>query len=543
MDTKWKKYRYSEWLKLFAAMLCIVGMVVVAYGSMKAPYFQYAVQSLESPEAFRNTDSLQLGRDLGQLGIYQILAGKLAFLTGVVYLIYSAGRRRDSEEIHLIWADKIYLDIEAIVIIPAIMMAMIVVYRFWEVLYPVNPQLFYVLSATVVWAGTLLGILFGTSVVKRLKRREVFRHTLIGSLVRWKMGWIRKLWESFNNGLKKGPLAARGAVYFGLFGIALFMAVVFTFLMGAAFELLGLLVGAGVYIAIHVFSLLFVLKKISPIHNITAGAQRIRAGELNFRIASTGEPVTDALIDHINGIAQGLKGSVENEVKAERLKAELVTNVSHDLKTPLTSIITYVDLLKVEGLCSENAPRYLEVLDQKSQRLKSLTEDLFEAAKASSGNLAYSLQRIDITDLIAQGLGELSDRIDASGLEFKVVAPTERILALGDGRLLWRVMENLLSNVFKYALPGSRVYIQAEYQDNWVNITMKNISAFELNIQPDELMERFTRGDESRHSEGSGLGLSIARSLTELQGGRFSIAIDGDLFKVTVAMPKFAEAE
>ncbi len=481
----------------------------------------------------------EANREKGRIGIYQVIVGKLLFLTGMVYLIYAAGRRPESEGVHLIWADRIYLDVELALVVPAIALQVVGVYALWENLYPHNPELFYVLASMLIILAALMGIAAGTSAVKRLKRREFLRHTLVGSLFLWAFGHPKKLVDTLRQELKKGPLALRTALLFALYGGGVVVSVVVTAILGSNAGFLGVLMGGGIFLSVNLVALVFTLKKVAVIKEITAGTERIRSGELAYRIAGTGEPETDALIDSINQMAQGLKASVENEVKAERLKAELVTNVSHDLKTPLTSIINYVDLLKTEGICSENAPRYLEVLDQKSQRLKALTEDLFEAAKASSGNMTFALEKLDITDLIAQGLGELSDKIQESGLDFKVTAPEEKVYALGDGKLLWRVMENLLSNVFKYAQPGSRVYIDTSCQNGQVLVTLKNVSAFELNIHADELMERFKRGDESRSSEGSGLGLSIARSLTELQGGSFTLAIDGDLFKVTVIMPAY----
>lgn len=492
-----------------------------------------------APERFNQEQkSFEAGRQQGRIGIYQLLSGALLFLAGVMYLIYAAGRRPESGEVALIWLDKPYLDIELAVVVPLIVVQAIAVYQLGESLYPLNLELFFVLACSLIILATLMGIAAGTSIVKRIKRRELFKHTLIGAVFIWAFGHPKKLAAALQNELKKGPLAVRTAMLFALYASAVFITIVFTVVLGAG-GFFGVLLGGALFLAVNFAALVFVLKKVSAVTAITTGTERIRAGELNFRIAKTGEPVTDALAENINTVAEGLKASVENEVKAERLKAELVTNVSHDLKTPLTSIITYIDLLKTEGICSENAPKYLEVLDNKSQRLKSLTEDLFEAAKASSGTMAFTLEKLDITDLISQGLGELSDRIQESGLELKVSTPAEKVYARGDGKLLWRVMENLLSNVFKYAQPGSRVYIDTVRSNGSILVTLKNISAFELNIHADELMERFKRGDESRHSEGSGLGLSIARSLTELQGGSFNIAIDGDLFKATVAMPEF----
>ena len=269
------------------------------------------------------------------------------------------------------------------------------------------------------------------------------------------------------------------------------------------------------------------------------GAEKIKSGNLAHRIPLAGGKPFDELADGINNIAEGMNTAVESRMKSERMKTELVTNVSHDLKTPLTSIITYVDLLKAEGPGSENAGKYIDILDSKAKRLKTLTDDLFEAAKAASGSIQTKLEALDVGELLTQGMGELADRIGESGLDIRCSLPNEKLILLADGRLLWRVMENLLSNVFKYALPHSRVYINAERSGGTVCITIKNISAFELNMPPEELMERFARGDQSRSSEGSGLGLSIARSLIELQNGTFRIEIDGDLFKAIISFPEY----
>jgi len=281
----------------------------------------------------------------------------------------------------------------------------------------------------------------------------------------------------------------------------------------------------------------FAFKKVKSFHAIQEGVERIKDGDLRHRIDVEGKGEFERLADNINSITDGLKKSVDSELKSERLKTELITNVSHDIRTPLTSIITYVDLLKKEKDFSK-VEEYIEVLDQKSKRLKILTDDLFEAAKASSGDIPVQLEKIDIVSLITQGLGEVNDKIEASDLEFKLNHPKDKVYMKADGRLLWRSIENVLSNIFKYALKGSRVYIDIEDAGSEVLLTFKNISAYELNISADELMERFKRGDESRFSEGSGLGLSIARSLIELQDGKFSIQVDGDLFKSIICMSK-----
>ncbi len=493
-------------------------------------------------ERFNQEKALfESSREYGRMGIYEVAAGAVMFLASVVYLIYAAGRRPDSDEVELIWTDRVYLDVALAIAVTAIGFLIVAVYQLGSDLYPKNMEMLCLFSSLLITLAGLIGITVGTGVVKRLKRKEFWRHTLIGGLFIWVFGHPRKMMGKLREQLKSGPLALRTSALFLMYGGGVVFSIIITVLIASSAGFIGVPLGLILFFGLNAYALQFVLGKVTAIGVITAGTERIRAGELSHRIPMNGEPVTDTLAENINMIAEGLNAAVENEVKAERLKAELVTNVSHDLKTPLTSIITYVDLLKTEGVCSENAPRYLEVLDQKSQRLKSLTEDLFEAAKASSGNMTYTLEKLDVTDLITQGLGELSDKVVASGLDFKISSPKEKIYVMGDGKLLWRVIENLLSNVFKYALPNSRVYLETGRMGETVVITLKNISALPLNIHPDELMERFKRGDESRSSEGSGLGLSIARSLTELQGGTFGITIDGDLFKAEVALPASKE--
>lgn len=229
--------------------------------------------------------------------------------------------------------------------------------------------------------------------------------------------------------------------------------------------------------------------------------------------------------------------TVEREIRAQRFQAELITNVSHDLRSPLTSIINYVDLLKKAGPDAAEAAEYLNVLERKSQRLKKLTDDLIEASKASSGVLPVSLETLGLKELVEQASAEYDDRFEAAGLTLVVDAPADEVAVTADGRHLWRVLDNLLSNCAKYSLPGSRVYLSISAADAQGVITLKNISAEGLNIPADELMSRFVRGDHSRTDGGSGLGLSIAESLTKLQNGTFSLDIDGDLFKATVSLP------
>ena len=243
----------------------------------------------------------------------------------------------------------------------------------------------------------------------------------------------------------------------------------------------------------------------------------------------------------INDLGDGLRHALQEQMKSERMKADLITNVSHDLKTPLTSIINYVDLLKREELHNEKANEYLEVLDQKSQRLKQLTEDLVEASRASSGNVVLDIRRIDVKELLMQTSGEFVERFEARGLQLVENFPQNPQYVDADGRRLWRIIENLFRNVEKYAMPHTRVYLDLINDGDRVAFSLKNISENPLNISPEELTERFTRGDESRSTEGSGLGLSIAKDLTEIQQGTFEIYLDGDLFKVTVSFPTASE--
>ena len=240
-------------------------------------------------------------------------------------------------------------------------------------------------------------------------------------------------------------------------------------------------------------------------------------------------------------ISRGLKAAVTEQVKAERLKTDLITNVSHDLKTPLTSIICYVDLLKRENIENPRVQEYITVLEQKSSRLKNLTEDLVEASKASSGNITLDLIPIHYTEILQQSLGEFEDKLAARSLQVLTTLPQEDVLILADGRQLFRVLENLLNNCCKYALLGSRVYIELQKDEEIATFTMKNISEAPLNVSPEELTERFVRGDVSRSTEGSGLGLSIAKSLTKLMNGKMKIEIDGDLYKVSLSFPLVKE--
>lgn len=284
----------------------------------------------------------------------------------------------------------------------------------------------------------------------------------------------------------------------------------------------------------------FAAKALVSLSQIMDAAREISVGNLDYALDNSKISVVfSAFAKDIQSIQGGLKKAVAEAIKGERMKTDLIANVSHDLKTPLTSVINYVDLLKQEDLNNEKAEQYLSVLEEKSARLKQLIEDLIEASKASSGNLNVSAEKVDLHELVMQACGEYEEKIQKAELDVHISA--DKTLIAADGKHMWRIAENLLSNVVKYSLPHTRVYINVAKNDRYGLLIVRNISANPLDIPPEQLTERFVRGDLARTTEGSGLGLSIAQSLTNIQGGRFKVETDGDLFKVTVEMPLWEE--
>lgn len=429
------------------------------------------------------------------------------FILSFIYLALVTGRKsfRD-QEVHFNVIDKLYNDINVLLCIFLIALYIVLL----NLLFEMNNKM--ILPLTVLIAS--VGFVLILSLIRHGKNKTLIKHTLLYNV-------ISKFAYFIGDVYRNGSLAVKTVL----------LVVGYPLLVALTFFIFPVTLGVAAW---------FALKKIKSFHAIQAGVEEIKAGNLQYHIDVEGQGEFASLAENINSITDGLRNAVDNELKSERLKTELITNVSHDIRTPLTSIITYVDLLKNEKDPTKIA-EYAEVLDQKSKRLKVLTDNLFEAAKASSGDIPVHLEKIDIISLINQGLGEVGDKILARSLEFKLNFPADKLFVTADGRLLWRSIENVLSNIFKYALEGSRVYVDIEDLGNDVRLVFKNISASELNISADELMERFKRGDESRSSEGSGLGLSIAKSLIEIQRGRFSIQIDGDLFKAIIVLPKYSQ--
>ncbi|AUN17662.1 histidine kinase [Clostridium botulinum] len=282
----------------------------------------------------------------------------------------------------------------------------------------------------------------------------------------------------------------------------------------------------------------YLFKKADYLNEILKTTEEITCGNLDYIIKENKGGVLGKIVHNINNMKEGYKRSIEEQVKSERLKTELITNVSHDLKTPLTSIINYIDLLKKDDLRKDEINGYISVLDRKSKRLKSLIEDLFEASKMSSGAVELNIEKINVTALLKQSIAEFEEKITKSSLELKFKYDNNKTYANLDGKKTWRVFENLINNIIKYSQPNTRVYIDLIETNTKIIITMKNISRYEMNFSADEIFERFKRGDKARNTEGSGLGLAIAKSISELQGGSLNIIIDGDLFKVIVEFNK-----
>ncbi|MBQ3486925.1 MAG: HAMP domain-containing histidine kinase [Clostridia bacterium] len=427
-----------------------------------------------------------------------------------IFLLVSAGHRTGTAEVSRNWFDKVPLEL--------VLLGMAAVVGFsMEVL----TDRFLVVFGLFLPMLLALGLLFCMTFAVRCKTKTLVKGTILYWVLRWAWAGVKWLWYVLVN----LPLIWKTILIWG--GISLVeLVMVAGYARGplAVFWFLEKLI-----LTPELFAFVIGLKKLQD------GAKRMAAGDMGPVSERYMFPSERQHAQSLNSIGRGAVLAAEQRLKSERMKTELITNVSHDLKTPLTSIISYVDLLKKEGLSSEHAPEYVDVLDRQSQRLKKLTEDLVEASKASTGNIQAQPEDVDVNLLLSQAAGEYAERLAAAGLKTVTTWDPSEPHIRADGRLLWRVFDNLLSNVTKYAQPGTRVYLSTAARDGGVEITFRNVSRDELNVSAEELMERFVRGDASRNSEGSGLGLSIAKSLTELNNGTLSLTVDGDLFKATLA--------
>ncbi|WP_286183921.1 HAMP domain-containing sensor histidine kinase [Clostridium sp. CCUG 7971] len=278
----------------------------------------------------------------------------------------------------------------------------------------------------------------------------------------------------------------------------------------------------------------FLSKKTNYINYLSTNIKNIESGNLEYKLDVIGNDEITSIASSINNLTDGLENALEEKLKSEKMKTELITNVSHDLKTPLTSIVSYIDILKNNELDLKTTKDYINILDRKATRLKTLVEDIFEASKINSGDIELFIEKTDVKELLIQSIVELEDKIEKSKLDFIINTPDDSVFANIDGKKTFRVFENLINNITKYSLCGTRVYIDLDIVDDNIIITMKNISNHKLNISSNELLERFVRGDISRNTDGSGLGLSISKNLVDLQNGTLNLNIDGDLFKVVV---------
>ena len=456
--------------------------------------------------------------------------GSVLWLIGMVWLTVTAGRKPKDEEIHLNGFDRWYTEIAAGAVIGIWLAGTII-----SGTLIANSSLGYshavvtvivtcLICGTYTMAWFLIGYL---SLVRRIKAGTLWKNSLIRTVLKWIGKCSGKLADfarafSRNTAEKIKVLLVGGAFLFLQFLI-----------IGCVFS------GAGVFLlalmAVDVAVMIFAIRKADGQDRIMDGLKKISDGELQYKIKTdtlTGKQ--KVMAEYINNIGSGLDAAVENSLKKERMQTELITNVSHDLKTPLTSIINYVDLMKRENPTDPKIQEYLRILDEKSQRLKVLTEDVVEASKASTGNIKLEMNDIDFVEMVQQVIGEFEEKFQEKNLTMMVHFTDEPSIIYADGQRMWRVLENVFGNVVKYAMEGTRVYAEISNRNKKVTFSLKNISAQPLNISADELTERFIRGDVARNTEGSGLGLSIAKSLTELQGGEFKLYLDGDLFKVMI---------
>lgn len=430
------------------------------------------------------------------------------------FSLAAAGHWQGHEGIHLTWLDKIPADVWLIVLLCTFFIG-------WEAFY-YGWGLVFFCAALVPFV-----LLFLCTFAAQCKAGTVLRASLIARIARFLWRIVRSLFLGLWRIARNLPL---------LWKTALVMAGVFFLEM--LFVLAGYGSVDGIFVIMKAVELLAALYIALNLRTLQKGGEKLADGDFSSPI-DTRYLIGDfkRYGQELNDVQSGLEQAVQEQMKAEHLKTELITNVSHDIKTPLTSIVNYVDLLKKEDIPSPEAREYIAVLDRQSHRLKKLTEDLVEASKASSGVLNVDLQPTDVNVLFSQIEGEYQERLAACQLTLVTQPPAPGTVIRADSRLLSRVMDNLVSNICKYALPSTRVYVVSTLSREAVTISFKNVSRDELNISPDELMERFVRGDASRHTEGSGLGLSIARSLVQLQGGRFDLAIDADLFRADITFP------
>lgn len=429
----------------------------------------------------------------------------------------AAGHWQGFEGIHLTWFDKIPLDLMAVVFMLPI--------GFFVGYFNYASSI-----AVALWGAAVLNciFLFLITFVTRCKAGTVLKNNVIWYAIRLLWRILKAIGRWIGHLVRSIPLIWRTALVIAAICLFILITGSYNSMLSLPMVLL--------YLLLAVFALY-----------IAIGFATLQRGSKALAEGDYSKPVDTRFLrgdlkrcgENLNKVQQGVQRAVDERLRSERMKTELITNVSHDIKTPLTSIVNYVDLLKKEEINNPKAQEYLEVLDRQSKRLKKLTEDLVEASKASSGVIPVDCQPTNVNVLLSQLEGEYEERLQKAELTMIVHPAAGDPVVLADGKLLSRVMDNLMNNIGKYAMPGTRVYAAAAADERESTISIKNVSRNELNVSADELMERFVRGDSSRQTEGSGLGLSIAKSLVELQGGRFELSIDGDLFRADISLPLY----
>ena len=480
----------------------------------------------------------QLFEKYASSGTVIAVLGMIAFgmlIVCLVWLTTVAGRSNRDDELHLNWFDAWKTEVAATVVIvlwliPVLLSGSILsltdlfmdlnndlatLYGYYN--YVMN-SIPYVIGGGMLAAYTCLMFLVGyLSLVRRLKAGTMWKNSVLHMIVQF----VHQV------SINIGSVWKVVIIFGGLF------------LIHGAAQISGHSVLFVILLPIDIVAFVYLVYQTIGKKKIKQGISQIAQGEMDYKIDTTGlSGEQKEVAELVNVIGTGLNTAVEKSVKNERLKTDLITNVSHDIKTPLTSIINYVELLKQENFEDPKIRRYIEVLEQKSQRLKTLTEDVVEASKVSSGNISLDMMNLNLVEMIQQTSGEFQEKFAARNLEEVLNLPEEEAMICVDGRRTWRVLENIYNNAAKYAMEGSRIYADLTVLEDQVLFTLKNVSAYPLNISADELTERFIRGDISRSTEGSGLGLSIAKTLTEMQKGQFELYLDGDLFKVTIRFPR-----
>lgn len=471
-----------------------------------------------------------------RIELFYVLGGGLLVLAILaVYLCCAAGKRPKSDEIHPAGLNCVPLDLYGGFCAGMIILIIGFGWEALEFLLRENPQVSapFLLLAGYTCSLLFVGFFYACAAQFKAPRGYWWRHSAIGFLLLRLWRAVRWAGRSIHALVTMMPVIWQWLLT--AFVMALTVAV--TLILSIAASGFMQLFFIAAFIACLIGCILVICYGGFCFGLLMKGAQKMAEGDLNHvvPIRYLVGSFRDFAI-RLNALAGAAQIAAERQLKSERMKTELITNVSHDIKTPLTSIINYVDLLQKPHSQQEEAA-YLEVLSRQSQRMKKLIEDLMDMSKASTGNMQVDIDRIDAAEVINQALGEFSDKLAAAQLVPVFRAPENPVIILADGRLMWRVMNNLLSNTVKYALPGTRVYLDLEQIENRAVISLKNISREELNVSAEELLERFVRGDTSRNTEGSGLGLNIAQSLMELQHGQLQLLVDGDLFKVTLSFP------